>query len=250
MRSGRTRRADPIGPPPRYARVMDDGAIRRRHLKEAGVGGEGIGKEGSGKPSPGGESLGGGNCAPEGLDDAAPAAAGSQGVFQSPPAAQWDPPVGADGCLRLYEATVPVDWIDYNGHMTEHRYMEAFANANDAILAHVGLDATYLASGRSFYTVETHFRHLGEAKLGERLYATTQVLAADPRRLHVFHRLRRVRDDALIATGEHLFLHVDQAAGRCVAAGPEVAERLAAAAAAHAHLPRPHGAGRSVGMPR
>jgi carnitine 3-dehydrogenase len=152
--------------------------------------------------------------------------------------------------LRLHEATVEADWIDYNGHMTEHRYAEVFAGANDAILAHVGLDAAYLATGRSFYTVETHIRHLAEAKRGERLRVTTQVIGADGKRLHVFHRLHRASDEALIATGEHLFLHVDQGAGKAVPAAPEILARMARLAADHAGLPRPEGAGRFVGEPR
>ena len=32
--------------------------------------------------------------------------------------------------------------------------------------------------GRMYYTVENHVKHLGEAKAGEPLYVTTQVLAS------------------------------------------------------------------------
>jgi carnitine 3-dehydrogenase len=51
--------------------------------------------------------------------------------------------------LRLYEGTVPPDWIDYNGHMTESRYLEIFGYATDALLARIGMDAAMLARGFS-----------------------------------------------------------------------------------------------------
>ena len=55
----------------------------------------------------------------------------------------------------------------------------------------VGVDAGYLAGGGSYYTVETHLSHLRELHAGDRLPVTTQVLAADEKRLHVFHVLLR-----------------------------------------------------------
>ena len=61
--------------------------------------------------------------------------------------------------------------------------------ATDALLERIGADAAYVAGGHSYYTVETHIRHLDEAKLGEAWHATTQILASDDKRLRVFHRL-------------------------------------------------------------
>ncbi|GGE13673.1 L-carnitine dehydrogenase [Aureimonas endophytica] len=149
--------------------------------------------------------------------------------------------------LRLHAAEVPEDWLDYNGHITEHRYLQVLGDATDAVLAHLGLDAAYLASGRSFFTVETHIRHLGEGHRGDRLGVESRVLSADAKRLHLFHAIRRERDGALLATGEHMLLHVDTKAGRAVATEGAMAERIAALAAAHAGLPAPDGAGRRVG---
>ena len=53
-----------------------------------------------------------------------------------------------------------------------------------------------------------------------------------------------------IATGEHLLLHVDMAAGRAVAAGAEVLAALDLIAASQRELPRPDGAGRAIGGAR
>ena len=93
------------------------------------------------------------------------------------------------------------------------------ADTTDAFLREIGIVGPYIDAGRSYYTVETHIRHLGEAHGGDRLYVATRLLGHDAKRLHLFHELRRDEDDGLIATGEHMLLHVDRAAGRTTPAG-------------------------------
>jgi carnitine 3-dehydrogenase len=149
--------------------------------------------------------------------------------------------------LALHEAFVAPEWIDYNGHMTEYRYLEVLADTTDRFLPLIGADADYVASGRSYYTVETHIRHLGEAHAGDRLVVTTRLLGHDAKRLHLFHEIRSADDGTPIATGEHMMLHVDAAAGRTVAAGADVLAALDRIAAAQAGLPVPDGVGRAIG---
>jgi carnitine 3-dehydrogenase len=148
--------------------------------------------------------------------------------------------------LHLVAGRVPETWIDYNGHMTESRYLEVFSAATDALLELIGADQSYVAGGHSYYTVETHVMHLGETKLGEAYNATTQILSTDAKRIHVFHRLF-TEDSRELATAEQMLLHVDMKAGRACPAGPEVLDRLQPLAAAHRTLPRPRDAGRAVG---
>ena len=83
------------------------------------------------------------------------------------------------------------EWVDYNGHATESSYLLMTSHAADALLGAIGIDADYLADGGSYYTVETHICHLDEAKAGDRLEVTTQVLGADEKRIHVFVRIMR-----------------------------------------------------------
>jgi carnitine 3-dehydrogenase len=152
--------------------------------------------------------------------------------------------------LRLHRARVEADWVDYNGHMTESRYLQVFGDASDALFRHVGLDSAALAAGRSYYTVETHIRNLAEAAIDAPLHVTTQVIALDPKRLHVFHSLYRSADEALLATAEQLFLHVDTKAGHAVPADPAILDRLQSILSAQSPLPAPPGLGRFVGAPR
>ena len=156
----------------------------------------------------------------------------------------------ADGRLRLHEVLVAPEWIDYNGHMTESRYLEVLADSTDAFLRRIGIVGAYIDAGRSYYTVETHIRHLGEAHAGDRLSVATRVLGHDEKRLHLFHELRRAPDDVPIATGEHMLLHVDRAAGKTTAAAAEILATLAEIAEAQAELAWPESAGSSIRGPR
>jgi carnitine 3-dehydrogenase len=149
--------------------------------------------------------------------------------------------------LRLYEGTVSPEWIDYNGHMNESRYLEIFGYATDALLVRIGMDAAMLARGFSYYTVETHLRHLGEVRLGESFVATTQIIGHDAKRIHLFHRLHDA-DGRLVATGEQMMLHVDTARHKACAAAPEVLAVLGKLGDDHRGLPVPSEAGRGIGM--
>ena len=152
--------------------------------------------------------------------------------------------------LRLHEARVRPDWIDYNGHMTESRYLQVFGDATDALLRHIGSDAAYQERGFSYYTVESHLRHLREVGADAPLHATTQILGADEKRIHLFHSLFESKSETLLATDETMLLHVDTKGGKACPAAPEVLAKLNPIAEAHTTLPLPEGAGRAIAMPK
>ena len=47
--------------------------------------------------------------------------------------------------LALHAAQVAPEWVDYNGHAHESRYLQVFGDASDALFAYLGIDAAYLA---------------------------------------------------------------------------------------------------------
>ena len=55
-------------------------------------------------------------------------------------------------------------------------------------------------------------------------------------------------DDTLMATGEHIYLHVDTATGRTSPLPADRQERVDAMLAAHADVPRPPHLGLGVGV--
>ena len=150
--------------------------------------------------------------------------------------------------LLLHETTVDPSWIDYNGHLTEARYLHVFAEATDAFLRHVGVDARYLEGGHSAYTVETHLRHRREVAALEPLQVLTQVLGADEQRLHLFHTMRHATSGDTRATGEHMLVHVDAAAGRACPWVEPVATAVAEIATTHGALPIPEAVGRAIAL--
>ena len=155
------------------------------------------------------------------------------------------------GLLGRAEAAarrVPPEWVDYNGHVHESRYLQLFADATDALLSEIGVDPGYLAGGGSFFTVETHLSHLRQLEAGDRVHVTTQVLDSDEKRLHLFHVLLRDGESDPVATAEQMLLHVDTASGRAAPMRDPVRARVAELTQRHGALPRPERAGRSIGV--
>ena len=115
---------------------------------------------------------------------------------------------------------VPASWVDYNGHVHESRYLQAFSDATDALLGTLGLDP---AVG-SYFTVETHLRHLLPLRAGEAFRVTTEVAGVDEKRLRLSHALHR--DTDVVATAEQTLVHVDVASGRAAPVDQAVRERI------------------------
>ncbi len=157
----------------------------------------------------------------------------------------WPPTAPIAAPLRPHDTVVAPEWADYNGHMSESAYLLVFGDSADVFFRYFGVDEDYRASGRSLFTAETHLRHLGEARVGDRLALSLQVIGVDAKRLHIAHEMRG-GPGQLLATAEQLLLHVDTTAGRVTPFPPEIAGRLAQIRAAHAALPVPGYAGRSI----
>ena len=154
----------------------------------------------------------------------------------------------ADGRLLTISTPVQPEWIDYNEHLTEYCYLKLFGDATDVVLAKVGAGPGYAAAGYSWYTVETHIRHLGQARLGEPIEVRTRVLAADTKRLHLFHEMVSCMQDAVIATAEHMLVHVDAKAEKSAPAPQAMQDKAQALITGQAHLPPPEAMGRQISM--
>ncbi len=162
---------------------------------------------------------------------------------------RWQPGDQVPAPLELYRCRVEPEWVDYNLHMGESFYLFAFGWASDALFRYVGIDEGYREAGHSFYTAESHITYRREAASGDPLRFTTQVLAVDEKRLHLFHAMLDDDGDE-IATTEQMLLHVDTGSGRTTPTPPGTQRALEAIAAAHAALPRPTDAGRVIGTRR
>jgi carnitine 3-dehydrogenase len=150
--------------------------------------------------------------------------------------------------MRVLNLSVLPAWIDYNGHMTEFRYVQVFSDTCDHILLMIGMDADYVKNVGGYYTVETHNTLVSEIGMNQPIYSTAQVLMADEKKMHVYYCLHAAEDDRLLATSEAMYLHVGRESGRVCPAGDKLVTNASALAEAHAGLPVPEPVGRHVGQ--
>jgi len=150
--------------------------------------------------------------------------------------------------LRTVSRAVPLDWTDYNGHMNEARYLQAFADATDRFMEVIGCDADYIATGGSYFTAETHIRHLDEVNAGARIDIYTRVLGGGGKKMHLWHEM--FEGDRLLATGEHFLLHVSLETRKPTEAAAHVDAALRRFVDAQAGMAIPTGAGRGIGAKR
>ena len=148
--------------------------------------------------------------------------------------------------LTTLQRSIPPDWTDYNNHMNESRYLQCFSDATDALMRRIGVDVEYIANSGSYFTVETHIRHLAEVAALQAIVVSTQGLRGEGKKLHLFHRLSHA-DGTLLATGEHMLIHVSLETRSASEPTAQVLASLRELAEAHAALERPQGCGRAVG---
>jgi carnitine 3-dehydrogenase len=156
------------------------------------------------------------------------------------------PTLTLDGPVMAMERVIPADWTDYNGHTNDSRYSQLSSEASDCFFRSIGFTDAYLASGRTFYTVESHIRFLDQTHQGDKVKVMVTVASYDEKRIHLWTEI--VREGGVVAaTGEHLFLHVDAKSGKSSPMGTEMFDLLKPIGEAHAKLPKPVGIGRRVG---
>ena len=129
--------------------------------------------------------------------------------------------------------TVPVDWTDVNGHMNEGRYGQLFSDAAEEIMAHVGADDDYIASGLSYFTVETTVKYILETHAGEEIEVHSRITQGEGKKLRCFHEMKRASDGTLMATCDQFMLHVSLETRRTCEPADHVREKVEALAALH-----------------
>ncbi|MEM7732597.1 MAG: carnitine 3-dehydrogenase [Pseudomonadota bacterium] len=129
---------------------------------------------------------------------------------------------------------VPVDWTDMNGHMNEGRYGQLFSDAAEVVMAAVGADDDYVASGLSYFTVDTTVKYLAETHAGEKVEVHTKVTVGEGKKLRCFHEMKRASDGEVMATCDQFMLHVSLETRRTCEPREDVRAKVEALARAHA----------------
>ena len=132
----------------------------------------------------------------------------------------------------------------------------------DDPLAHFGLDAIDLrwtlkdiASKRTLVINKDHLPKLIELGLvemreGAPMRFTTQLLARDAKKVHLFHEMFHGEQGYLAATNETIVMNIDYATRRSAPWPAPVAVRLEELWQTHRDLPKPAKAGRVMGLSR
>lgn len=143
------------------------------------------------------------------------------------------PDVAEDSPLVTQDRVVPIDWTDVNGHMNEGRYGQVFSDAAEEVMRVVGADDDYVASGLSYFTVDTAVKYLAETHAGERVIVESTVTVGEGKKLRCFHRMKRKSDGEVMATCDQFMLHVSLETRRTCDPLPHVTENVARLAALH-----------------
>jgi acyl-CoA thioester hydrolase len=145
---------------------------------------------------------------------------------------------------------VEKDWIDYNGHLNMAYYNVIFDRCSDGAFDLLGMGADYARERKlTIYTAELHLCYVRELHLGDKVKVSFQLIDHDEKRLRVYQEIHHV-DGWLAATSETLSLHIDMSGPKVAAFPEDIQANLNAMAAAHAGLPMPERAGRSIGIKR
>jgi len=154
--------------------------------------------------------------------------------------------------LPVLETTVASGWVDYNGHMNDAAYAIVFSRSVDALMDRVGLDAAARRrSGQSLFTLKMMLHYFKEAKEGDALAVSCQLLEHDDKRMRVWLDMT-APDGAVFAASEQLLISVAQSDGsaRAVEWSFETRAALEALAKAQSGLPHPPAAGSGVALKR
>lgn len=154
---------------------------------------------------------------------------------------QVRPPLPTDITKPLVtlERVIPIDWTDFNGHMNESKYVLAFSHASDLVMEMVGADAAYIESGKSYFTIFNNVTYINETHPGEAIRVISQVLESKGKKLRLWHEMRRISDDELLATGDQLLVHVSLETRRSCDPEGDVLAKVTALGEAQAKLPKP-----------
>jgi acyl-CoA thioester hydrolase len=152
--------------------------------------------------------------------------------------------------LVLADLVVAPDWVDYNGHMNDAAYALVFSRSGDRWMDEIGLGPQAReATGYTLYTLQIMLHYFHEAKLGEPLRVTAQLLEFDAKRARLWMEMRS--GEAVLAATEQLYLSVRQAGEtRAAPWREETLALLQEMSRAHAALPVPPQAGRGISLKR
>lgn len=153
--------------------------------------------------------------------------------------------------LTVLATNVDPAWIDFNNHMNVAYYLLVFDLAVDELWQRVGIDDSYRErTSMTTFAAESHLKFLREVAVTDRLIVSTQIIAADDKKIHQFQRLYAGEDLRLASTCEWMNVHVSKTTRRVAPWQAPAKDAIVQLAAEHANLEAPAELGASVSMRR
>ena len=150
------------------------------------------------------------------------------------------PPIETDfnQLLTSVERVVPNNWTDYNGHMNDSRYAQAFSDSITTMMDLIGADRAYVDAGLSYFTVDMRISYIDECHAGDVIKVTSKVIEGAGKKLRLQKAMHHA-DGRLLSTCEVLLIHVDLSTRKSCLPSEQVAAKLSKLAKAHNALPAP-----------
>ena len=142
---------------------------------------------------------------------------------------------------------VKPEWIDFNGHMTIARYLDAFTVGINDFYDFMQVGEQYRDEvGHSLFALENHSSYQRELCLGDPIVMTSQLLAFDKNKIRYFSRLLHGETMEQAAAVEMFVINVDMTTRRAVNFQQSTLNRLEEVLSFHQKIPFPVEAGRAI----
>jgi acyl-CoA thioester hydrolase len=138
---------------------------------------------------------------------------------------------------RLYRLTVPVEFLDENGHMNMRYYLHIFDEAGYPLVAQFGLTPDYHQQHQTGgFDLEHHLHYLREVRAGDVVVVYARLVGRSAKRIHYLMFLVNETQGVLSAIFECVNSFADMATRRTAAYPPEIAAKIDAIVAEHQAL--------------
>lgn len=144
-----------------------------------------------------------------------------------------------ENAMKSYSIEVQASWLDYNGHMTEFRFVELFCEGEERFLQAIGFDTDYREKGYTFFSARAFVHYLRECKFLDELAIYTSVVESNARQFKLLQYLTRPKDNTTVAIAEQVMVHVDTRSRRPCDLLPELKQGLQIVSNKHAMLLKP-----------
>ena len=137
----------------------------------------------------------------------------------------------------IYQATIPPEFEDRNGHMNVRRYLQIYDDAGDALYPRLGLTPEYLtANGKGGFDLEHHLWYVSEVLIGETISVRMRFVSRNEKLLHYLMFLVNETRGIVSSVFECIHAHADLTVRRTAPFPAFVVARIDAILAEHERL--------------